>query len=359
MNATGWLQQLAEAEATVRALQQELAETNRGLVALTMELEMRVDERTADLRATQEELQRTNSELLQMTLELEDRVDQRTTALREANERLQHELAERQRAEEALRRKDEELRTISQQLWQTAKLATMGELAASIAHELNNPLTIVSLRVESLLAQIVDDAQRRSLTLIEQEVERMGHLVANLLQFSRRGQTQISSVDIREELENTLALIYYHLRNHRIHVVQQFAPDVPMVHADRQQLRQVFLNLLTNASDAMPQGGTLTLGVTTGLQASHVPAVVITCTDTGVGIAPEDMPKVMEPFFTTKPEGRGTGLGLPICRRIMHEHQGTMEISSTVSQGTTIRLTLPITKSTSGTSARAEVGADA
>src|SRR2546427_9752429 len=118
MNANGLSRQLGEAEDTVRALQQELAETNRGLVALAMELESRVDERTAELRTTQEELQRTSSELLQMTLELEDRVDQRTAELREANERLQHELEERQRAEEALRRKDEELRTISQQLWQ-------------------------------------------------------------------------------------------------------------------------------------------------------------------------------------------------------------------------------------------------
>ena len=349
MNANGLSRQLVEAEDTVRALQQELAETNRGLIALAMELESRVDERTVDLRTTQEELQRTNSELLHMTLELEDRVAQRTAELREANERLQHELEERQRAEEALRRKDEELRTISQQLWQAAKLATMGELAASIAHELNNPLATVSLRVESLLAQIVeDDPKRRSLTVIEQEVERMGNLVSNLLQFSRRGQAQISSIDVREELENTLALIYYHLRNHRITVVRQFASDVPMLHADRQQLRQVFLNLLTNASDAMPQGGTLTLGVTLGQLEPSMPAVSITFTDTGIGIAPEDIPRVMDPFFTTKEEGKGTGLGLAICRRIMQEHHGTIEVSSTVGQGTTIRLTLPRTNGSNG-----------
>jgi two-component system, LuxR family, sensor kinase FixL len=317
---------------------------------LVLELESRVAELTAELRTTQEELQQTNSELLQMTLELEDRVAQRTAEWREANERLQYELEKCQRAEEALRSKDEELRTLSQQLWQAAKLATMGELAASIAHELNNPLATVSLRVESLLAQIVeDDPKRRALTIIEQEVERMGNLVANLLQFSRRGQTQISSVDVSEELENTLALIHYHLRNHRITVVRQFASDVPMLHADRQQLRQVFLNLLTNASDAMPQGGTLTLGVTPGQLESGASAVVITFTDTGIGIAPEDIPRVMEPFFTTKAEGKGTGLGLAICRRIVQEHHGTLEISSVVGQGTTIALTLPCTNATNET----------
>lgn len=344
MSNNALLGQLAAAEETVRLLQQELTETNRGLVALTLELETRVEERTADLRATQGELQRTNSELLQMTLELEDRVVQRTAELQEANANLQRELAERQRVEAELRRKDEELQAISQQLWQTAKLATMGELAASIAHELNNPLATVSLRVESLLLQAAeDDPRRRALNIIEQEVERMGMLVANLLQFSRRGQPQISSLDVCEELESTLALIHYHLRNHRITVVQQFVPEVPLLHADRQQLRQVFLNLLTNASDAMPEGGTLTLGVTKGLQEPDVPAVAMTFADTGIGIASEDMPKVMEPFFTTKPEGKGTGLGLAICRRIVQEHRGTIEISSTVGQGTTIRLTFPLT----------------
>ncbi len=335
MSDNGLLRQLAETEATVRVLHQELAETNCGLVALTMELEKRLEERTADLRATQEELQRTNSELLQMTIELKDRVAQRTAELQEANAHLQ--------------RKDEELRTILQQLWQAAKLATMGELTASIAHELNNPLAIISLRVESLLDQIAeDDPRRRALTIVAQEVERMASLITHLLQFSRRGQQQISSLDVREELENTLALIHYHLRNHRITVVRQCAGDVPLLHADRQQLRQVFLNLLTNASDAMPQGGTLTLDVATGLLESVVPAVVITFTDTGVGIVPEDLAKVLEPFFTTKAEGKGTGLGLAICRRIVQEHHGTIEVSSTVGAGTTVCLTLPVTAGTNG-----------
>jgi signal transduction histidine kinase len=279
----------------------------------------------------QEELASRNQDVVTLAHEI---------ALRKRD--LEKALQEQKQAEEVLRLKNAEVAAMSQQLWQAAKLATMGELAASIAHELNNPLATVSLRVESLLAQIVeDDPKRRALTVIEQEVERMGDLVANLLQFSRRGQAQISSVDVREELENTLALISYHLRNHRIIVVRQFASDVPMLHADRQQLRQVFLNLLTNASDAMPQGGTLTLGVSLGQPEPGVPAVVITFTDTGTGIAPDDMPRVMEPFFTTKEEGKGTGLGLAICRRIVHEHQGTIEVSSTVGQGTTVRLVLP------------------
>jgi signal transduction histidine kinase len=235
------------------------------------------------------------------------------------------------------------MRSISQQLWQAAKLATMGELAASIAHELNNPLATVSLRVEFLLAQMpTDDPKRRALDVVGQEVKRMGVLVANLLQFSRRNRPAISSLDVREEIENTLSLVEYHLRNHRITVVREWAPDVPLVLADRQQLRQVFLNLITNASDAMPHGGTLTVHVATGVLEPATPAVVIEFVDTGVGIAAEHLAKVMEPFFTTKEEGKGTGLGLAICRRIAQECHGMFDLTSTVGQGTTVRLALPL-----------------
>src|SRR5262249_387629 len=151
-------------------------------------------------------------------------------ALQESNRNLEQTLA-------ALQARSEEVRAASQQLWQAAKLATLGELAASIAHELNNPLAIVSLRVESLLAQTpMDDPCRHALQIIEQEVERMGNLVANLLQFSRRGQHQVSTVDVRDEVARTLELVHYHLRHRRIEVVQDISPQVPMIHADRQQL---------------------------------------------------------------------------------------------------------------------------
>ena len=170
------------------------------------------------------------------------------------------EITERKKAEEELKARNDEIKEMSQQLWQMEKLATMGELAASIAHELNNPMATVSLRVESLLMQLAqDETKTKALEIISGEVERMSNLVANLLQFSRRGHQQISTVDVCEEIESTLELIHYHLRNHNINVVREFAPDVPMVQADRQQLRQMFLNLITNASDAMTEGGTLTI----------------------------------------------------------------------------------------------------
>lgn len=274
-------------------------------------LKNRLKETLQQNRLLQEELDATNRGLLALTMEIEE--------------------------------KKEEVQAITQQLWQVAKMATMGELAASIAHELNNPLAIVSLRAESLAAQILpNDPKQRSLLLILREVERMGALVKNLLDFSRRTQRQVSTVDICRELEYTLELIYYQLRKNRISVRWDYQPGLPLVQADCQELLQLFLNLFTNASDAMPQGGTLTIKVYT--VHADIDCVSIDIADTGIGIQPADLSKVMEPFFTTKPEGKGTGLGLSICRRIVREHHGSITITSEVDKGTTVSLKLPVIK---------------
>ena len=248
----------------------------------------------------------------------------------------------RKQAERALQVKNEELKGMSAQLWQAAKLATMGELAASIAHELNNPLTTVNLHLEHLLGQMSpENLMRGSLQVMAQELERMSILVANLLAFSRRSQPQISTVDMGEEIDTTLELIHYHLRNHRIHVERHYASERPHIQADRQQLRQLFLNLFTNAIDAMPQGGTLTISMRAeeAVTPSHV---VIEIVDTGFGMASEEIPKALEPFYTTKSEGKGTGLGLPICRRIIEEHHGTLRITSDRGKGTAVQIAFPL-----------------
>jgi PAS domain S-box-containing protein len=256
--------------------------------------------------------------------------------LKAANQRLERILAE-------LQAKRDELAGMTQQLWQASKLATMGELAASIAHELNNPLATVGLRAESLLMQLPEDSDKRKpLEIIAQEVDRMATLVNNLLQFSRRGHRQVSTVDPREEIANSVEFVHYHLRTRKIEVVRDFVDDLPTIQADRQQLRQLFLNLLTNASDAMPQGGRLTVRAAPGALAD-AQAVAIEFADTGEGITAENLEKLWEPFFTTKPEGKGTGLGLAICRRIVEEHGGTISIQSQAGRGTTIRIVFPAT----------------
>jgi len=274
-------------------------------------------------------------------------VDNDITERKVAERALAQHILKLSTSEEALRLKNEELKTTTEQLWQAAKLATVGELAASIAHELNNPLATVSLRIDFLLAQTRDDDPRhRALSIVEQEIERMSKLVANLLQFSRRNQRQPLTFDVRPEIANTLELVHSHLHNRSIYVVLDFALDAQLVQADRQQLRQVFLNLLTNAADAMPEGGTLTISAISSFLDKGVPAVAIQFADTGVGIPDRDLQRVMEPFFTTKPEGKGTGLGLPICKRIVQEHDGKCEITSEVGKGTTVRILLPVSGST-------------
>jgi PAS domain S-box-containing protein len=253
-----------------------------------------------------------------------------------------HDITERHEAAEKLAAQHEEIRATTQQLWQTAKLATMGELVAGIAHELNNPLATISLRLEAVLAQLPDgDPRRRPLEVVQQEAERMAALVASLLQLGRRGQMQVSTLDVAGELSQALELMHYHLAQRQISLETEFDPGAPRVLADRQQLRQVFLNLLTNAADAMPAGGRLAVRVAGGGPADP-DMVTVEVADTGGGIAPENLALVWEPFFTTKPEGKGTGLGLSICRHILQEHGATINLESRLGQGTTARVRLPV-----------------
>jgi signal transduction histidine kinase len=168
----------------------------------------------------------------------------------------------------------------------------------------------------------------------------MAKLVDNLLQFSRRGHRQISSVSVTEEISTSIDFIHYYLHNRSVTVERRFFAALPMMHADRQQLRQLFLNLLTNAADAMPRGGNLIIAADK-VTMDNQTLVQIEFIDEGVGIAPEHLDRIWESFFTTKPEGKGTGLGLAICRRILEEHGGTIEIQSELNSGTTVRVRFP------------------
>jgi len=259
---------------------------------------------------------------------------------------LAFDVTEKLKTQEVLREKIDELAAMTQQMWQASKLATVGELAASVAHELNNPLATVSLRADSLMQQLTDDKEKhRSLKIIISEVERMASLVTNLLQFTRRNYRQVSTVDVADEIMKSVDLISYYLRNRRIQVMTEFHNPLPAIHADRQQLRQVFLNLMTNASDAMPEGGQLTVRVQVNEPEERV---VVEFADSGEGIAENQLKRIWQPFYTSKPEGKGTGLGLPICSRIIEEHGGEISLQSKLGRGTTVRVALPIANSGSG-----------
>lgn len=312
-----------------------------------------VEGRTADGRPVPLEVSASRTEVageIVRTLILRD-----VTERKRAEAELREVARQRERAMTELQAKTEELRATTQQLWQAARLAGVGELAASIAHELNNPLGTVSLRLEGVLAKTpVGDPRRAPLEVIDGEVERMAGLVANLLQFSRAGRDQVSTVNVCEEITRTVDLFSHHLRKRQVRVEPEYAAGVPPIHADRQHLRQVFLNLFTNAADAMPTGGRLTPRVRPGLLRAVTPAVVIEVADTGTGIPADLLPRVFDPFFTTKDEGKGTGLGLAICKRIVEQHHGKVEVESEVGRGTTVRLTLPVRPDTNVASLHTE-----
>lgn len=256
---------------------------------------------------------------------------------------IKQDITELEQALSAVRTKNEELAAMTQQLWQASRLATVGELAASVAHELNNPLATVSLRLETLGLQLAGDEQKsHAVQIVADEVERMGKLVSNLLQFSRRTHQQISTIDVREELNNSLELVEYHLRSNNIRVDREYAAELPTIQADRQQLRQVFLNLFTNATDAMKDGGVITVRATWH-DHGNPQLIRIEVADTGGGIPSEMIDRIFDPFFTTKPEGKGTGLGLAICKRVIEEHRGTIAVDSRAGEGTCVTLQLPIT----------------
>lgn len=244
-----------------------------------------------------------------------------------------------------------------EQLWHATKLALVGGLAASIAHGLNKPLGKIGLHLESLLAQTPHgDPKRQALEIIQDEVDRMGNLVDSLLEFSRQSPPRVSLLDIRQEVERALDRAHHHLFKRNISVVQEFASDLPFILGDGQQLEQVFLILFTNAGDAMREGGTLTLRIFDNGRSGEparqgtgpippssesLARLTIEVADTRIWISPESLPKVMDPMFATKPFGTWTGLGLSICRRIIQEHHGEIEITGEVDRGTMVRITLP------------------
>jgi signal transduction histidine kinase len=248
------------------------------------------------------------------------------------------------RAEGALQARHPEVRVRARHLWKTATLATVGKLAGGMVHELSNPLTTVSLRVEELLAQVpASDAKHVGLKVIKEEVQRMAKLVGTMRHFSRKPGSDISMLDVRTELERSLDLLDHHLRRRRITVVRQFTPDVPMVQANGQHLWQLFLNLLTDASDAIEDGGTVTIRGA----AAHVdnsPHVVIEVANTCVGNAQEEWPTALQPCSARTVENDDRGLVLSICRRIVEEYHGTLDVISEAGNGATVRILLPVTR---------------
>jgi two-component system, NtrC family, sensor kinase len=267
------------------------------------------------------ELQIARNQNLVFTHTLEERVEEKTSELKRAHEHALH----------------------------TEKMASIGKMAAVLAHEINNPLSGILTYAKLLRkwmskeATTCDAAGRRqeicdSLDLIASESRRCGDLVRNLLTFSRSTPMNLQAADLNQVVGQSLRLVQHQLDLAGIQVQQQLDPDLPQVHCDAAQIEQVILALIMNALDAMPQGGNLWLTTAFIREPDQVRIVV---RDDGAGIPAEILPRIFEPFLTTKETGRGVGLGLAISHSILERHRGAIEVQSELGRGTTFTVTLP------------------
>ncbi len=228
-----------------------------------------------------------------------------------------------------------------QQLYQSDKLASVGRLAAGVAHEINNPLTGVLTYGSFLLNRTDDPEVKKDLETIVRETKRCRQIVKGLLDFSRQVRPKKTRVDLHEVIRRAITIVRNRLTLNDITVTVDVAKNLPEVHADRGQMAQVMINLLVNATDAIGrEGGEITIQArpkTTG----GITEVVLEVKDTGCGIPPEGLGKVFEPFYTTKSQ-EGTGLGLAIVWGIVNKHDGTVELASEVGRGTTVTVHLPV-----------------
>jgi two-component system NtrC family sensor kinase len=246
--------------------------------------------------------------------------------------------------EDKVEERTQELKMTQNQLLQSEKLASIGQLAATIAHEINNPLngilTYTKLIERKLADGIVKEEEipklRSYLAIMERETEKCSTIVRDLLDFARQREPSLKSdVDINEVVAQALSLLKNQIALQEITLEKRYGHLPPIV-ADPMQLRQVFLNILLNSCEAMHDGGRLT--ITTAFSKKEK-VVKVEIADDGIGIPEEDLPKIFDPFFTSKE--KGTGLGLSVVYGIINSHQGTIEAKSTVGEGTTIIVTLP------------------
>jgi two-component system NtrC family sensor kinase len=262
------------------------------------------------------QLRAANEEIVTWAKTLEDRVAEKTRQLKSAHDHMLH----------------------------VEKMASIGKMAAVVAHEVNNPLSGI-LTYAKLLRKWVGSGQveheKREeamdcLDLIAAESRRCGDLIRNLLSLSRTAPMNLQSTGLHAVIDRCLLLVRHQLELNGIELQQKRAPDLLLVYCDPAQIEQVLLALIMNAIDAMPRGGTLWIET----QLTH-DEIEIKVRDDGAGIAPDVLPQIFEPFMTTKENGRGVGLGLAISRGIVERHNGRIEVQSELGRGATFTVTLP------------------
>lgn len=249
---------------------------------------------------------------------LEDKVNERTEELRESYEKL---------------------KAAQTRLVQADKMAAVGQLAAGVAHEINNPLSVILGFAQSAVRRIKnEDTLYQPLHAIERESLRCRAIVQSLLTFSRRSKGAKEKLNISELVETCLNLITAQARVNNVEIASKFDDELPLIFADPNQVQQVVINLCNNAIDAMPQGGTLTVSLTK----NNSRYIDMSVADTGTGIPQEFIHKIFEPFFTTKDPGKGTGLGLSLVYEIMQQHDAGVDVQSELNKGTEFKVNWPI-----------------
>ncbi len=234
----------------------------------------------------------------------------------------------------------ESLRQLNEQLIRTEKLAAAGTLAAGVAHEVNNPLASISSLIQMLQARAsVDDETREMLRLVQTQIARITQVTREMMEFARARPSARAPQDINRIIEASIRLASFDRAFNRLKLKTEQDTSAPLVYADADQMQQVFLNLLLNARDAMPDGGDLYVRTRYDKSAGEI---VVEIADSGTGITPEHRAHIFDPFFTTKTAGKGTGLGLAVCYGIITAHDGRIEVEPNALRGTCVRVSLPV-----------------
>ena len=235
----------------------------------------------------------------------------------------------------------EDLSRAKVQMQRADRLASLGTLTAGLAHEIRNPLVAIKTFTQ-LLPERFDDSEFREhfLSVTAGEVDRIASLVTELLDFARPSQPKLNREDLNQIVEKMMLLVDTESHKKNVQIIKNFNDFLPPVVLDREQIKQVLLNVLLNAVDATPEDGTIFVETAPIKKNGSLDYVQIVIKDTGRGIPEEDLDKVFTPFFTTKHEG--SGLGLAISHQIIQEHHGNIEVESTKNQGTTFRINIPV-----------------
>lgn len=263
-----------------------------------------------------------------------------TKELKVARERLENWAKE---LEEEVRKKTEEIRRGQEQMIHTEKLASLGRMAAGVAHELNSPLTGIVTFAHLMLQRIPPENKmnREDLEVIIEQAERCSKIIKGLLGFSRALPAEKSDIRINDTIRHVIDMVKNQAKFHNIKIITNLSPDLPEIKGDASQLQQVYMNLLINAADAMNDRGEIRIA-TRMIKKDGVDYIEIEFTDNGPGIPEEYMGRLFEPFFTTKPVGKGTGLGLSVSHGIVRKHGGHIIVKSKVGEGTTFLIRLPV-----------------